>query len=88
LRRDHPALRRGGLRWAHADVESLAYLRETAEERLLIIAVRDGTSPIRFPGSVSEGTPRRLFGDGVLEHEGDELVARIAGPAVGIWVVS
>ena len=40
LRRDSHRLRRGGLRWVHAAGDVLAYLRESVQERLLVLATR------------------------------------------------
>jgi alpha-glucosidase len=40
IRRDHEALRRGSLRWAYVAPDVIAYLRETENERLLIVASR------------------------------------------------
>jgi alpha-glucosidase len=40
LRRSLPALKRGGIRYVHADGDTVAYLRETRGERLLIVASR------------------------------------------------
>ena len=46
LRREHPALTVGGLRWAYADDDCVAYLREHADETLLVVARRTaGQSP-------------------------------------------
>jgi alpha-glucosidase len=39
-RRDHVALRRGSLRWAHVDDDTLAFLREHPDETLLVVARR------------------------------------------------
>jgi alpha-glucosidase len=47
LRRGHDALRRGGLRWVLVEDDAIAFLRETADERLLVLAARsswDGAS--------------------------------------------
>ncbi|WP_454295185.1 glycoside hydrolase family 13 protein [Salana multivorans] len=40
LRRDHVALRRGGLRWVDIAADSLTYLREHPSERILVHVVR------------------------------------------------
>jgi alpha-glucosidase len=55
LRHEHVALRRGGLRWLHAEGDSLAYLREHPEETLLVHAVRAATDDVRLPGAVLAG---------------------------------
>lgn len=40
LRRSLPALARGGLRYVHVSPDAIAFLRETREERLLVLAQR------------------------------------------------
>ncbi len=40
LRREHVALRRGGLRWVDVTADSLTYLREHTGERILVHVVR------------------------------------------------
>jgi alpha-glucosidase len=40
LRRRHVALRRGGLRWAYVDDDSLVFLREHPDETILVAARR------------------------------------------------
>lgn len=40
IRHAHPALRRGGLRWVLAADDALGYLRETADERILVVLSR------------------------------------------------
>ena len=46
LRHSCEALRHGGLRIAHADTDSIAYLRETPAERILCVASRDRHVPL------------------------------------------
>ena len=40
LRRDHVALNQGGMRWIHVGDDVLVYIRETAEESVLLLAAR------------------------------------------------
>ena len=42
VRRESPALRRGGLRWAHVGTDAVAYLREHPTQTLLVTARRAG----------------------------------------------
>jgi glycosidase len=49
LRRANHALRRGGLRWVHAEGDALAFLRESERQRLLVLAARAGNGPLRLP---------------------------------------
>lgn len=50
LRHEHVALRAGGLRWAYAGEDSIAFLREHPEETLLVLAQRAGGPPPGLPG--------------------------------------
>jgi alpha-glucosidase len=85
LRRSQPALRHGGLRWAHASADAIAYLRETAGDRLLVLAARAPGPAIRLPATIARSAPRNLYGgataglvDGVLVLPGD-------GPTFQVW---
>ncbi|GMA30994.1 glycoside hydrolase family 13 protein [Litorihabitans aurantiacus] len=74
LRREHVALRRGGLRWAHVGVDSLTYLREHAEQRLLVHVARADGEDVRLPlellggaePTVLRGEAPRVAGDAVV----------------------
>jgi alpha-glucosidase len=82
LRAAEPALRRGGLRWAHVGDDALVFLRETADDALLVAAVRAGSDPIELPLGVPL-TPVYEAGDltpadGTVTLPGD-------GPALRIW---
>ncbi|HEU5363746.1 MAG TPA: alpha-amylase family glycosyl hydrolase [Gaiellaceae bacterium] len=48
LRRSSDALARGGIRYVHVSDDTVAYLRETRDERLLCCASRGGEPPV-FP---------------------------------------
>lgn len=45
LRASEPALRHGGLRWIHADADSLMFLRETESHSIVVAAARKGSPP-------------------------------------------
>ncbi|MFG1966420.1 glycoside hydrolase family 13 protein [Nonomuraea sp. NPDC049028] len=68
LRRAEPALRHGGLRWLHADADCLVFLRESAEESLLVCARRaPGQAiplPMRAAGVYNASDTDVLPGDG------------------------
>lgn len=40
LRRGHPALSEGGIRWLHASPDAVAFVRESADEAVLVVAAR------------------------------------------------
>lgn len=80
LRRDHVALRRGGLRWVHAGTDSLTFLREHPDERVLVHVVRPAVGDpaaqdrVRLPAALLQADgAATLVGDD-LATEGDEVV--------------
>jgi alpha-glucosidase len=89
LRRANHALRRGGLRWVHAEGDALAFLRESDRQRLLVLAARAGQRPLRLPtgalGLAGEAptlygaaAPLRPDPDGSVTLPGD-------GPTFQLW---
>jgi alpha-glucosidase len=75
LRRAHPALRRGGLRWAHVDTDTIAYLREHPAGSVLVVARRAAGPAFDLPVTAGE----HLFGS---EPGGADLTAAPAGVQV------
>jgi len=89
LRRSHHALRHGGLRRAHAEGDTLAFLRESEQERLLVLAARAEHAPLRLPAGALglAGEAPNLYGgadplrpdpDGSVTLPGD-------GPTFQLW---
>jgi alpha-glucosidase len=85
LRRDHAALRHGGLRWAHVSADGLVFLRETPTERLLVSARRAGGPSVRVAGvhaaaaeNVYGGAAALCDSDGSVRLPGD-------GPSLQVW---
>nr|BFE58809.1 maltodextrin glucosidase [Dactylosporangium thailandense] len=78
LRRKHPALRGGGLRFAHVSADAIAFWRETHDERLLVLARRASGPPVAL--DVAEAA--NLYGgaawNGTLPGD---------GPTLQIWSV-
>jgi alpha-glucosidase len=70
LRREHPALREGGLRLLHADADSVTFLREASGERVLVRAARARvdavTVPVRGPAVGVRGAADLLAASGPL----------------------
>ncbi|MFL6158593.1 MAG: glycoside hydrolase family 13 protein [Marmoricola sp.] len=50
LRRAHPALRSGSLRWARVGADDVAFLREHADETLLVHVARSPGAVLELPG--------------------------------------
>ncbi|BCJ41424.1 alpha-glycosidase [Actinoplanes ianthinogenes] len=89
LRRARPALRAGGLRWAHAAGDTLAFLRESRDDAVLVVARRAAGEPLRLAGLPAGIDGENLYGgadslkvgtDGCIEINGD-------GPTFQVWSV-
>jgi len=90
LRRDHGALRRGGLRWAVVTDDALAYLRETPDERLLVVLARAPWAGTVLPAWLSPAPPELLYGGHradtpSLRRTADGWACSGEGPAIGVW---
>jgi alpha-glucosidase len=89
LRRARPALRRGGLRWAHADADTIAYVREHGSGSALVVARRAAGPAVDLPLPTGE----HLFGS---EPGGADLVAGAGGvqvpaadgPRLDVWALA
>ena len=85
LRRGSVALARGGLRYAAVTGEAVAWLRETAGERLLCLASRSAHDPIRLPlAALGCGGLETLYG-GDAVSAGGEAALPGDGPAFHVW---
>jgi len=92
VRKGSDALCDGGLRWVVVEDDAIGYLRETADERILVVLARaawagvrlprwllaDGRSPdLAYGGRLAAVPTLRVTGEG-LEISGE-------GPVVGVW---
>lgn len=86
LRRAHPALNTGGMRWLHVGDDVLVYVREDATESILIVAARADVDVLLPPDAVA-GVPSaiREFGSAVLSTEEDGIRLSGAGPVFTAW---
>lgn len=86
LRTGHPALNGGGMRWLHAGREVLVFVRETAEESILVIAAR-GEFDVPLPVHAFAGVPSPLFGRATAErgHGGIRLAG--TGPSFSVFAL-
>jgi len=86
VRSAHPALRRGGLRWLIALDDALGYLRETENERILVVASRAPWSGALLPAALcGDSAPQTLYGGVDLRIAGGAVVVPGEGPGIGIW---
>jgi alpha-glucosidase len=90
LRRDVDALRRGGLRYVAAADEAIAFVRETAEEIVLVHASRAAHEPqrIRCGDLGLTGPAERLYGVGDVTVTNGTAVLPGDGPAFNVWRIS
>ena len=81
LRRGHPALNGGGIRWLYASDDVLAYIRESSDESILLVAARAD-----FDIALA-GLPvgQALYGSIAAERVDAGLRLPGPGPAFGAW---
>ncbi|WP_169581830.1 MULTISPECIES: glycoside hydrolase family 13 protein [Microbacterium] len=89
LRTAHPALQTGGFRWVHIDDDGVAFVRESADETLLVLAARGDTDASIPAGSLpGAASAEALFGDAMLAVSEDGAVLLSAeGPAFAVWTL-
>jgi alpha-glucosidase len=90
LRRSYAALRRGSLRWAHVDDDTIAYVRELDEQRLLVVARRAPGEAFELPG-VTGGSHLLGTGTGGADLAGGDgtVVVPAAGTArLDVWLLA
>lgn len=87
LRRSHRVLATGGLRWLHVDDSGVVFVRESAEETVLVVACRDGLDAELVPHSVTgPDAAELLIGYATLTAAEDGSVQLKAdGAAFAAW---
>ena len=89
LRHGHPALATGGLRWVHVDDGALVFVRESAEESVLVVAA-SGALHVALPAALLPGAAAAsaLAGKAALSVDADGGVRLDAdGPVFAAWVL-
>ena len=88
LRRAHPALGTGGLRWVHVDEAAMVFVRESADETLLVAAAK-GDLDVSLPGAAlpSADAARPVFGDARLSADAAQVRLAAHGPAFAVWAL-
>lgn len=87
LRRAHPVLATGGLRWVHIDDDAVVFVRESDDETLLVLAARADVDAA-IPAAALPGAARAdvRYGDATLAVAADGSVLLTAdGPAFAVW---
>ena len=75
--------------WAVVHDDAVAFLRETSDERVLVLVARGAWPGAHLPRRLlAEGGPQTLYGDRDLEVRADRLVLPARGPAVHVWRLS
>jgi len=87
LRRSHPVLGTGGLRWLHVDDETVIFVRESAQESVLVLATRGGVDAALPTGALPGATEAKLLcGSAVLKAAADGSALITAdGPVFASW---
>lgn len=89
LRREHPALATGGLRWLHVDDDAILFVREHADESIVVLAAR-GDADVELPAAAlaRASEAETLFGDATFATASDGSVLISAdGPAFAVWAL-
>jgi alpha-glucosidase len=85
LRRGSDALARGGIRYVHVSADAIAYLRETASERILCLASRAAHDRVRVPlAALGCRELETLYGAAASVEDGDALLPA-EGPSFHAW---
>ncbi len=84
LRRAHPAIAEGGIRWVHVSDEAVAFVREAAAERVLVLATRTLTS-VDLGTELPDDAELLLAENGGAPVPWSEGRVSTAGPAFAAW---
>ncbi len=86
LRRTHHVLATGGFRWLHVEDAGVVFVRESAQETLLVLAARGDLAVDLLPGALPDGEARAVFGTAELGARvgGGHRIAA-SGPAFAVW---
>jgi alpha-glucosidase len=87
VRRESRALREGGMRWAVVRPDVVAYLRETLDERVLVVVARAPWEGVDLPRHLlaPHGSPENLYGGADLDVRPHALHVAGDGPGVQVW---
>ena len=87
LRRSSRALREGGMRWAIVEPDAVAYLRETVDERVLVLVTRAPWGGATLPRHLVSpgGDVESLYGGAELLVRPDGIELPGDGPGVQVW---
>ena len=86
LRTGHPALNGGGIRWLHVGDDVLVFVRESAEESVLVVAARAAVDVTLATAAVA-GSPSSLYGQVAASTSAGRLHLSTTGPAFGAFAL-
>lgn len=87
VRRANPALSSGGMRWVHVGDDALAFVRESAEQSVLVLATR-APAEIRLPdGVLAAGERTTLIGAARWDDDGRDVLLTADGPSFTAWAL-
>lgn len=92
LRTQLPALSQGGMRWIHIAEESLVFVRETAEQSVLVVVARLSLAvslsrKVLAASELDAGQPVFLFGVASLSCTEDAVFLEASAHTCAIWVL-
>ncbi|GAA4384176.1 glycoside hydrolase family 13 protein [Agromyces bauzanensis] len=86
LRRAHPVLATGGIRWLAVSDDAIAFVRESAEERVLVFAARAAATLEVAKGAIgATDAAARRFGGARLEESDGLVHLAVDGPSFTAW---
>lgn len=93
LRRTRAALRRGSQRWAYADDDSIAFVREHADGSVLVVARRAPGPSIPLGPGLGVGVGEHLLGtepgpSDVTVVDGRSVLPACTGPRLDVWALA
>lgn len=88
LRREHPVLATGGIRWLAVGDDAVAFVRESAEASVLVFASRAAATLSFAAGAVTGAdAAARLYGMAGLEASEGGVVLSADGPSFAVWAL-
>ena len=90
LRRDHVALRRGGLRWLSVTEDALTFVRDHPAGSVVVHVARADHAPVSVPlcalGARISGSVQTLYGEPVMGQD-ERATFPSQGPAAHVYLV-
>jgi len=94
VRNEYVALRHGGFRWVHTEPDSVIFLRETPNQRMLVRTARAATGPTELSATLLRGTSLRAVINSAVINGADitatdgSFTIEGTGPIHQVWELS